>query len=552
MADPLYGENPHGVAALQKHVSKPDQLNGTHDKPDDIHNHFGLKSLWEQIYRPSDTAPHGRFECEMDDLVVYGEIPKTIDGTWYRVHPDSNTLPPLDFPFVDGDGIVSAYRFKKGQVSMKVKYVETERYLLERNAGRQLFGRYRNPYDNHPCLRLANDTTANTNVVYWGGDLLAISERGLPYALDPDTLETTTFDPYGGQVAARTFTAHPKIDPYKNELVTWAYAAKGLHSPEICTYSVDPNGKTSNEFWFTQDKPGWPHDGWVTENWIILANMPFAVNSDEEMHKPGADHWIFVPGQSQEFLVAPRHPNTLLPHGWKRGEFRKYTTDHGLIIHTGNAWEEADGKLMLESPWMTFNTFKFWNPPGYEEPERPTSDWVRWTINLDQPDGSKLPPPKVLYTGMTEFPAIDERFLTHKTKIVYMNTIGVDNNGAARFDSILKLNTETGEFHRFHAAEGGSLAEPVFIPRSDTAPEGDGWVLFYSSRPTSPKGELILLDTEDFSRPVAVIQLPYAARNQVHGNWVPNPHPGETLPPLGKPFKNVRPSVKYGPLTKLQ
>ena len=27
----------------------------------------------------------GRFECELYDCIVYGKIPKEIDGTWYRV-----------------------------------------------------------------------------------------------------------------------------------------------------------------------------------------------------------------------------------------------------------------------------------------------------------------------------------------------------------------------------------------------------------------------------------------------------------------------------------
>ncbi|KAK5042341.1 hypothetical protein LTR84_001637 [Exophiala bonariae] len=547
---PLCKNDTYGTVAPQDQHPSKEQDSKVKKYSNEFCNHFELQSPWDQIYHQIDTAPVRRLECEMDDLVVFGTIPETIDGTWYRVHPDSNTLPPINNPFVDGDGLVSAFRFIKGRVSMKFRYVETERYLLERKARRQLFGRYRNPFDNHPCVRLANDTTANTNVVYWGGDLLAISERGLPYAVNPDTLETTSHDPYGGQIAARTFTAHPKVDPLRDVLVTWSYAAKGLRSRDICTYAIDQSGKTTDEFWFKVDKPGWPHDGWITENWIILANMPFTVQSDGDMKQPGADHWIYVPGQAQEFLVAPRHPDTPRAPGWKQGEFRKYTTDHGLIVHTGGAWEEADGKLVLESHWDTYNLFYFWNPDDFKPPEQPTGDWVRWTIDLGQPDGTKLPPPKILYSGLTEFPSVDERFLSRKTKIVFFATIPPED--FMRIDGIVKLNTETMESEKFLAAENGSFAEPVFIPRSNDAPEGDGWVLFYSTRPTSTKGELILLDTADFSRPVAIIQLPFASSFQVHGNWVPNPRPGQPLPPLGKPVKDVRPSVKYSPLAKFQ
>ncbi|KAJ0418017.1 carotenoid oxygenase [Aspergillus carlsbadensis] len=275
----------------------PECTDGLPDRPknDSFENHFGPHSNWEARYF-NDHWPQSRFEYQMDDLVVFGHIPEDIEGTWYHVHPDSHVQQLPGYPFVDGDGVISAFRFIKGQVSMKAKYVETERYLLERKAGRKLFGRYRNPYDNHPCLQLANDTTANTNVLYWAGDMLAISERGLPYAVDPDTLETRTYDPYGGQISARTFTAHPKIDPVNDSLVTFAITAKGLRSKDVVTYSVDTKGRIENEFWF-KNEDGWAHDCWITDNWIIIANMPFTTNSDEEMKKPNADYWHFTPGR---------------------------------------------------------------------------------------------------------------------------------------------------------------------------------------------------------------------------------------------------------------
>ncbi|KAL2849858.1 carotenoid oxygenase [Aspergillus pseudoustus] len=484
-------------------------------------NHFGLPSKWEPRY-PNDHTTQGRFEYQMDDLVVYGRIPNEIEGTWYRAHPDSRVTQPPNFPFIDGVGFVSALRINNGGASIRGRYVETERYLLERKDGRRLFGRYRNPYDNHPCLQLANDSTANTNVIHWAGDVLAISERGLPYAVNPDTLETRTFDPYGGQVSARTFTAHPKVDPLTNKLVTFAITAKGLQSDDIVTYSIDTKGRIENEFWFKQDNRGWSHDCWVTENWIVLSNMPFTTNSDEEMMTPDADYWKFVPGRAQEFLVAPRYPGASPPEGWKEGD-----------------------------PFTSFNIFDFWNPDGYQLPE-PKSDYVRWTIELQQPSGSKVSPPKVLYPRMCEFPRFDDRFLTRQTKIAFLVGLGGPSNGAPPMNKLIKLNTETGEMEVFNAAPGGSFEEPAFVPRSPNAPEGDGYLPFHSSRPSSPKSELILLDTNEFSRPVAVIQLPWADRNQVHGSWVPNPYPDQPLVPLGSPIKDHIPSVKYGPLAKIQ
>ncbi|OGE53800.1 hypothetical protein PENARI_c007G06837 [Penicillium arizonense] len=535
-----------GSEPLQNALHVPSDK-GSHE------DRFGLTSPWEHYYRPIDTAPEGRFECDLDELVVFGEIPKEISGTWYRMLIDPHFCPQVGTPFVDGDGHVCAFRIQDGKVSMKIKYIHTERWLLERKAGRRLFGRYRNPFDNHPCVQLANDTTGNTNIIYWGGNLLALAERGLPYALDPDTLETRGPDPYGGQTIAKTFAAHPKVDPHRNELVTWSYSAKGLSTRDICTYSIDPSGRIFNEHWFQQDKPGWPHDGWITDNWLILSNMPFSVNSDEEM-KAGGDYWRFVPGQPSEFLVTPRNANVPGHSGWKPGEFRKYTGPPGLIVHTGNAWVEEGGILKLEGHLISWNVFHFFNSAGYEEPkgEKPSANWLRWTVDLSKPDETALPPAETLLEGIYDFPIFDERMTGRKTKIVYLGAMmNPDGNPRPRFNAVVKLDTETGAKSIFHAAADGEVAEPAYIPRGPDCEEGDGWIIFYHEKDSSPKGELVIIDTNDFSKPVAIAQLPFRTRNQVHGNWVQNPHPETPLPLITGPAQDIIPSTKYSQLNRL-
>lgn len=530
------------MASVANEIKSSNGTNGTKAHLPD----YGLSSAWSHYYSPANTSAQGRWEGELENLVVYGEVPREIEGTFCRLIVDPHYPPHPANGFVEGDGNICALRFQDGRVDMKVKYVETERWLLERKANERLFHIYRNPYSNHPCVRMANDSTANTNILYWGGNLLAISERGLPYAVDPDTLETRGCDPFGGQVKAKTFTAHPKVDPYANELVTWGYEAKGLGTPDVCVYTVDPYGKVSNELWFQEDEPTMVHDGWVTKNWIVLCSMPFKVNSDEDLKK-GSQHWEYVVDKPSGFLVAPRHPGSPKHPGWKPGEVRRYNWKNGLVIHTGGAWEDEDGNLKLESHFIASNVvFTFWNPPGIKYPEEPTGDWVRWTIDLDRPAEAWLPDPDVLFEGLVDFPKTDERFLTRKQRIVYLAACDAGKISGRRFgfNSVVKLDTETRETTIFAPAEEGSrLAEPVFVPRSDDAPEGDGWVIFWCDSPGVPKGEIVILDTNDFTKPVALVKLPFAMRNQVHGNWIPNTNPGKPLPKLTKAVKDVTAST---------
>lgn len=169
--------------------------NGAHPaKPATRKPNDGLYNLapnWPQASDLTGFDAPSRIEGEIADLVVLGTIPPEIDGTFYRMMVDPFVAPdPRNVP-LDGDGSVSAFRFHNGRVDMKVRYVETERWKLERKAGKALFGMYRNPYSHHPCVRAAVDSTANTNVVLWNDKLLALKEGGLPYEMDPVSQNST-------------------------------------------------------------------------------------------------------------------------------------------------------------------------------------------------------------------------------------------------------------------------------------------------------------------------------------------------------------------------
>lgn len=57
--------------------------------------------------------------------------------------------------------------------------------------------------------------------------------------------------------------------------------------------------------------------------------------------------------------------------------------------------------------------------------------------------------------------------------------------------------------------------EPVFIPRSKDAPEGDGWLMSLAKRYDTNLSEIVVLDTKHFEGPpVAVVRLPLALRGK--------------------------------------
>ncbi len=77
-----------------------------------------------------------RYEVDINDLEVEGDIPAGIDGAFYRVNPDPQFPAKLgDDIWFNGDGMVSQFRFKQGRADFKHRWVHTDKFELEKKSG---------------------------------------------------------------------------------------------------------------------------------------------------------------------------------------------------------------------------------------------------------------------------------------------------------------------------------------------------------------------------------------------------------------------------------
>jgi carotenoid cleavage dioxygenase len=127
-------------------------------------------------------------------------------------------------------------------------------------------GKYRNKYTDAVELKIR--TTANTNVLYFNGRLLACKEDAPPYSLDPESLETIGLEDFNGQLPCLTFTAHPKLDHTTGELVCFGYEAKGDGTPDVCYFTVNKEDKVVETVWLISPVVAMIHDFAITENWV--------------------------------------------------------------------------------------------------------------------------------------------------------------------------------------------------------------------------------------------------------------------------------------------
>ena len=291
----------------------------------------GLKSS-SQIKYPNTGFFQGfnkpsRLEGDIFDLEVSGTIPKDINGTFYRIQPD-HRFPPLfeeDIHF-NGDGNVSAFRFENGHVDFRQRFVHTERFKCEMAARKSLFGKYRNIYTDNEAVKGIIRTASNTNVVFWRGMLLAMKEDGPPFAMDPVTLETIGRYDFDGQVKSPTFTAHPKFDPVTGEMVCFGYEAGGNGndgSCDIVVYTIDRDGKKTEETWYKAPFCGMIHDCGISENYLVLPMTPLKCSLDRL--KKGGNHWAWDPNEDQLYGIVPRR-------GGKPEDIVWLRADNGKIV----------------------------------------------------------------------------------------------------------------------------------------------------------------------------------------------------------------------------
>jgi len=351
-----------------------------------------------------------RFEGELFDLEIEGELPDTLNGTFFRVGPDQQFPPKMgDANPFNGDGIVTAFRFANGHVDMQHRYVRTDRFKAERAARRGLFGDYRNPFTDDPSVAGVQRTVSNTNVVAHNGMLLAFKEDGPPYAMDPDTLETLELWDWDGQMTAATFTAHPKIEPATQDLVGYSYAAKGEGTSDIAFYTFDKTGKKTREIWFKGPHPSMIHDCGLTDNYLVLALIPQIM--DLERIRKGGILFQWDPKVDQVYAVIPRDGEA--------SDVRFFRAPNAFPGHTINAFEDG-GKIFLDLPVVNDNVFWFFpDAAGHApRPETLRTEIVRWTFDMNSK--SDKPEAKVISNFAGEFPHVDDRYVGRPYRHAFM------------------------------------------------------------------------------------------------------------------------------------
>jgi carotenoid cleavage dioxygenase-like enzyme len=125
----------------------------------------------------SATGAVHRSEGDIYDCEVEGDLPDDLDGAFYRVGPDPQYPKEEKYKndiVFDGEGHVSMFRIKGGHVDYRSRYVRTQRWKAQHAARKSLWGMYRNPTTDDPSVKGLSAGTANTQLVFHHGKLMAL------------------------------------------------------------------------------------------------------------------------------------------------------------------------------------------------------------------------------------------------------------------------------------------------------------------------------------------------------------------------------------------
>jgi len=494
------------------------------------------RQAWRQGYRSQPQE----FDYWIDQ--IEGEIPSGLEGTLFRNGPgllDINGQ-PIHHPF-DGDGMISAITFHNGRAHYRNRYVRTAGYLAEQAAGKILYrgvfgtqksgGWLANAFD----LRIKN--IANTQVIYWGGKLLALWEAAEPHQLDPKTLDTLGLDNLDGLLSAGdAFAAHPRFDP-RCEAVGGApvlvnFAIKPGLSTSISLYELDTAGQCIGKQVKTVPGFAFIHDFAITPRYAVFFQSPVEFNPlPFVLGWRGAGECVkFRPDRPTRIILIPRSTD-IGASKTQAGQAEApkaivLETEAGFVFHHANAFEQADGsQIVVDSVcYASFPEVE----PGSDFGEvdfdalAPGQLW-RFTLDLTSCQVSR----ELLESRCCEFPALAPDRVGRPYRYVYLGAAH-KSQGNAPLQALIKCDLQTGDRQIWSTAPDGFMGEPVFVPRNrhsdgyQSECEDAGWLLalvFDSRRNCS---DLVILDAQAVNQgPIARLFLKHHVPYGLHGTFTP-------------------------------
>jgi all-trans-8'-apo-beta-carotenal 15,15'-oxygenase len=444
--------------------------------------------------------------------LVRGRLPHQLCGTLYKNGPGLFERAGVRRrTLLDGDGMISAYRFAHGRVEFQNRFVRTPKFEAEEAAQRFLLDTWTTPIDEKTAS--PGSDQAGVTVWPWGERLYAFDEGNPGWRLDPDDLRTLGPATFGLAAEQAAVFAHAKQLANSGELtlfgVNYAKLQYNYLGLDAAHRVIDQRHFAVTDY----GAPSYMHDWFLTPRYFVLHVMPALIDG------------AAIAGGSvlRDALRWQRElPSRLLV--FRRGETappQVFEMPPTWMWHSANAFELRDARLVLD--WV-----------GYDDPYHFVGAGAEWeSIMQGQLKPSGAPgvlrrtvldlKAKTLATERfediadQEFPVVAPGRAGKPHRYVYL----VHEPGAGvLYQALAKVDMRTGRTDVFDFGAGLIALEPVFAPRPGGSAEDDGWLLVEVANELTGRAALNVFDARRLADgPIASVQLRHHIPMRFHGRW---------------------------------
>lgn len=421
------------------------------------------------------------------ELVVEGALPPELSGTYVRngSNPALGTSPHWFL----GDGMIHGMRLEAGKaIWYRNRYVQTTMYEQRTNLDK----------GSPPG---GASSQSNVSIFQHAGRLITSGEVGYPYELDLADLSTKSVYDFGGKLTT-SMTAHPKIDPVTGEMHFFGY---GFVPPYLTYHVAAPDGTLRHSEEVSVPAPLMIHDFAITESDAIFWALPVVFSMPDALR--------MIKGEKVfPFRWDPNIASRVgvMPLGGPASAIRWVDIDPCFVFHGANAYR--DGTKVVLDVCQQAAAFK-------DDRDLEPSAAHRWTIDFAGPTPQFTD--QLVADVRMDLPAVDRRLVGRRHR--YGWYAGIDQQGEYGFDmaGVNRLDQDTGALDRWDPGPLYRAGEVVFVPASEQAPEGDGWLLCFAYDRSRDASDFIVLDATDVAAgPVARIKLPGRVPYGFHGWWI--------------------------------
>lgn len=454
-----------------------------------------------------------------------GKLPEELVGTLYRNGPAKWDAGSFHAGHVfDGDGMVSQFTFKAGKVRYRNRYIETPKYQIGldeskkpvRGIGTQRKGGLLSNSGRPPADR------ANTHAIYHADKLLALSDDGSPWSIDPDDLSTLGRHDFDGELSKlSTFSPHPRIDPRTGEMFNFGLGPAmplrhngGKMPAALRVYRIDTRGKLSVLATVGLDRIYINHDFVITDNYIVFVLSPLCMSPGSVA---AAGMGFITYDEATHFDDSLPTKIVLVPRNG--GKPKIIELDPFVYVHFNNAYEVGSDLIVdlveFKGGWESISTVL----SGFRSegsPPAPPGSLVRLQIRkngqVTKQDLTDL---------LGEFPQHDWRRTSRRHRYSWFiggSSQEVKDNLVPAAIVKVDHDNEKQTLHRFEL--GDIPGEPIYVPRNQNAAEDDGWLVGSVYLHSEHRSAVYVLDASDMERePVVIGRLPHHSFPGFHGSF---------------------------------